>query len=66
MTVFKIPNAAQCSVCDFPRRGLIYLRNDADRTPLVPPIAVCPICDWAEGEAGPPIELSRVRDNTNR
>ena len=58
----SFPNHPYCNVCEMSRRGWIANRAGDDPSALVPPIAICPICDWAEGEHGPPIDLQRVRD----
>lgn len=50
-----------CSRCSRPARG--YIVQKADGNPLIPPIAICPRCDYAHPEAaGPPLTENRVKD----
>lgn len=56
------PNTAWCSVCERDVRG--WIGNRVDGSALLPPIAICPRCDFVHehGDCGPPLDESRVRD----
>ena len=64
MIRLKLNNGPKCNVCNERERGLILTSAKDEGTALIPPIAICPRCDYVhEDAAGPPAGVAdRVRD----